>query len=190
VQAACAAVESELGLDNRDLLTIVNAERKKGFRRPDGAQDKRDSSTPPPKEPAGTDLQLEADFLALLTEEKGEFIPWAVNELSPEVFHHGDFRRLFEALSSGEMKAEELNGVAELSPSFLRIEDRTEKKHREAMLIDLASALRKRHLKRQLAQLKDRQTEAEKAGETEKALQLAQQMVLLKRQYSQGVEAK
>ncbi|HEY5039055.1 MAG TPA: DNA primase, partial [bacterium] len=32
VLAACSAVESELGLDNRDLLTIVNAERKKkGF---------------------------------------------------------------------------------------------------------------------------------------------------------------
>jgi DNA primase len=34
VLAACAAVESELGLGDRDLLAIVNAERKKGPKRP------------------------------------------------------------------------------------------------------------------------------------------------------------
>ncbi len=191
VQAACAAVESEWGLDNRDLLTIVNSERKRGVRRPGGAAPEageprasRGEGTPA----ASNDTRMEADFLALLIEERGEFVPWAVNELSPEVFYGENFRRLFERLSAGEMKAEELNGVPELEPSFIRIENQTEKKHREAMLIDLAAALKKRHLRNQLADLKNRQAEAEKAGEVEKALSLAQQMILLKRQYSQEVE--
>ncbi len=195
VQAACSAIESELGLDNRDLLTIVNTERKKGVRRPAGtgfepkpAGDEKAAVSQ--KETGKNDSQMEADFLALLTEERGDFIPWAVNELSPEVFQREDFRQLFERLSSGEMKPEELNQVADLESSFIRIENETEKKHREAMLIDLVTALKKRHLKRQLAQLKGRQTEAEKTGEVEEALSLAQQMMVLKRQSSQEAEPK
>lgn len=194
VQTACATVESELGLTARDLIGIVNAERKKGARRPSVTGGEGAPSggpvLPATKKENANDLQMEADFLALLVEEKGEFIPWAVNELSPEVFQKEDFRRLFERLSAGEMKAEELNQVPELEPSFLRIENQTEKKHREAMLIDLAAALKKRHLRNQLAEIKARQSEAEKAGEVEQALSLAQQMVLLKRQYSQEVETK
>ncbi len=195
VQAACAAIESELGLDNRDLLTIVNTERKKGVRRPSGAgfDLKPAGEEKPPvskKETGKYDSQIEADFLALLTEERGDFIPWAVNELSPDVFLREDFRKLFERLSSGEMKPEELNQVSDLEPSFIRIENETEKKHREAMLIDLAGALRKRRLKNQLAELRGRQTEAEKAGEVEEALSLAQQMMVLKRQSSQEAEPK
>jgi hypothetical protein len=195
VQAACAAIESELGLDNRDLLTIVNAERKKGVRRPviDRAesQEAKGEGTPgSKKESSANQTVIEADFLALLVEEKGEFVPWAANELSPAVFQTENFRGLFERLSSGEMKAEELNQVPDLEPSFLRIENQTEKKRREAMLIDLAAALKKRHLKNQLAELKTRQAEAEKAGQVEQALSLAQQMIVLKRQYSQEVESK
>src|SRR5581483_927060 len=99
VQAACAAIESELGLDHRDLLSIVNTERKKGGRKPPadvpGAQ--ADANLLAKKEKGeANDLQIEADFLTLLTEEKGAFIPWAVNELSPEVFHRESFRHLFE----------------------------------------------------------------------------------------------
>ncbi len=194
VQAACSAIESELSLDNRDLLTIVNSERKKGFRKP------APETSAPKSEAAGVltakaiekpeDFQLESDFLALLTEERGEFIPWAVNELSPEVFLKQNFRQLFERLSAGEMKAEELNQVSELEPSFIRIENQSEKKHREAMLVDLAAALKKRQMKHQMTELKNQQAEAEKAGESEKALSLAQQMVVLKRQYSQEVETK
>jgi hypothetical protein len=45
-------------------------------------------------------------------------------------------------------------------------------------------------LKRQLAELKGRQTEAEKTGEVEAALSLAQQMMVLKRQFSQEAEPK
>lgn len=193
VQAACSAVESELALDSRDLLTIVNAERKKGGRRPaaDQPSSKEEGTAGAKKElGAQSDSELEADFLALLTEEKGEFVPWAKEELTSEVFQGEDLRRLFEKLCAGEMKAEELSAVAELSPSFLRIEARTEKRKREAMLIDLAGALKKRRLKRQLSELKDRQAEAEKAGEAEKALMLAQQMMLLKRQSSNEVESK
>jgi len=77
-----------------------------------------------------------------------------------------------------------------LAPSFLRIESQSEKRMREAMLADMAKALKKRHLKHQLSELKDRQAEAERSGETEKSLLLAQEMVLLKRQYSQEVEPK
>lgn len=192
VLAACAAVESELGLDNRDLVTIVNAERKKGFRRPavERTEPQKSKGEGTPVSQKETGAPIEADFLALLVEENGEFVPWAVNELSPDVFQAENFRQLFERLSAGEMKVGELNQVPELEPSFLRIENQTEKKHREAMLIDLAAALKKRHLKHQLAELKARQAEAEKAGEVEQALSLAQQMILLKRQYSQEVETK
>jgi DNA primase len=195
VQAACSAIESELGLDNRDLLTIVNTERKKGVRPTaatrvevtEAAVDGPASSKPVF---AANDLQIEADFLALLTEENGEFVPWAVNELSPEVFLVENFRQLFEELSAGDIKPEQLNQVPELAPSFIRIENQSEKKHREAMLNDLAMALKKRYIKRQLADLKYRQAEAEKAGDVQQALLLAQQMVMLKRQHSQEVESK
>jgi hypothetical protein len=136
------------------------------------------------------DFQMEADFLALLVEERGEFIPWAVNELSPEVFRAENFRLLFEKLGAGEMKAEELNRIPELEPSFIRIENQSEKRHREAMLAELVTALKKRHFKRQSAELKSRQAEAEKAGNAEQAMLLAQQMMVLKRQYSQEVESK
>jgi hypothetical protein len=184
-----------LGLDNRDLLTIVNTERKKGVRKttPDrveasGATEEISSKAKPAF--GVGDLQMEADFLALLTEQNGEFVPWAVNELSPEVFFAENFRQLFEELSGGDVKPEQLNQVPELEPSFIRIENQSEKKHREAMLIDLAAALKKRYVKRQLVDLKNRQAEAEKAGDAQQALLLAQQMVDLKRLHSQEVESK
>jgi len=195
VQAACAAIESELGLDNRDLLTIVNTERKKGGQKPavervEASGVKADDSASSKPEFGAGDAQMEADFLALLTEEKGEFVPWAVNELSPEVFFVENFRQLFEELGAGDMKSDQLNQVPELEPSFIRIENQSEKKHREAMLIDLATALKKRHVKRQLADLKNRQAEAEKAGDAQQALLLAQQMMTLKRQHTQEVKSK
>jgi DNA primase len=195
VQAACSAIESELSLDNRDLLTIVNTERKKGTRRTfvemeAVTETKEEKVTAAQKKSDKVDWQVEADFLALLTEERGEFVPWAVNELSPEVFLSENFRQLFEELSSGDLKSEQLNQVPELEASFIRIENQSEKKHREAMLIDLATSLKKRYFKRQLAELKNQQTEAEKAGNAEQALQFAQQMIVLKRQYSQEVESK
>jgi DNA primase len=189
--AACAAIESELSLDARTLVDMVNAERKKGGarKRADEPREPKAGETPASKEEK-IDNRLEADFLALLTEQNGEFLPWAVNELSPEAFQTEGFRRLFEKLSEGGLKTGELNGVEELSPSFLRIESESEPRMREAMLIDLASALKKRWLKRQLSDLKAKQSEAEKAGKTEEALGLAQEMVLLKRRYSQEVEPK
>jgi len=193
VQTACAAVESELGLTARDLIEIVNAERKKGVRK--AAGDRVGPANPPAVEGAPSledkkDFQMEADFLAFLSEERGEFIPWAKDELLPEVFSREGFRQLFEKLCAGEMKVEELNRIPDLAPSFIRMENETGKKHREGMLIDLAQALRKRHLKRQMSDLRNRQVEAEKAGEVEKAQLLAQQMMMLKRQYSQGVGIK
>jgi len=194
VQAACAAIESELGLDNRGLLAIVNSERKKGFRRPMAdaktADGKEASSPPQGAKTRLAELPIEADFLALLVEENGEFVPWAVNELSPEVFQKENLRQLFEKLSAGEMKVGELNQVPELEPSFLQIESKTEKKHREAMLIDLAARLKKRHMEWRLSELKRQKDEAEKAGEAEQVMLLGQQMFVLKRQYSQEVETK
>ena len=191
VQAACATVEAELGLTARDLIAIVNAERKKGARRPatEAPAPKAEGTPGPNQGPNAGEVQIEADFLALLTEERGEFIPWAKDELSPEVFGNENFRQLFEKLCLGTMKVEELNQVTELGPSFIAIEARVGKKAREAMLIDLAQAMKKRYLKRQLSDLKARQAEAEKAGQDEQALKLAQEMVVLKRQYSQGVES-
>ena len=40
VQSACAAVESEMGLDNRDFLALVNEARKKGVRKNGGGNGK------------------------------------------------------------------------------------------------------------------------------------------------------
>ena len=185
VQAACSAIESELLLNNRDLLTIVNSERKKGGR---SALAPRGVPEEPAKTSAATapnDYRMEADFLALLTEQNGEFVPWAVNELSPEVFQREDFRKLFEHLSAGDMKPEELSQVQDLQASFLFIESRTEPKHREAMLNDLATALKKRRVRRQMSDLREKQAQAEKEGLTETALRLAQEMVVLKRQFEQ-----
>jgi DNA primase len=188
IQAACAAIESELGLDNRDMLAIVNAQRKKGpANRP--AARPEENAAPVPKE-NGTDFQIEADFLALLTEENGAFVPWAQKELSPEVFLDEKLGKLFEEVQSGTMTWKDLAAAPELEPSFLKIESRTEKRMRETMLLELAVALKKRFLKRQMDSIKTRQVEAEKAGETEKVLQLGQQIVVLKQQYSQGVEPK
>ncbi|HXL72466.1 MAG TPA: hypothetical protein VN963_02470, partial [bacterium] len=195
VQAACSAIESELSLDNRDLLSIVNTERKKGVRKT--VTDKVEASTakaeglpnPKPEFDSG-DLRMEADFLALLTEQSGEFVPWAVNELSPEVFFVENFRQLFEELSAGDVKPEQLNQIPELEASFIRIENQSEKKHREAMLSDLAAALKKRHLKRQLADLNNRKLEAIKSGNEEQAILLAQELRDLKKLHSQEVESK
>jgi DNA primase len=189
VQAACSAIESELALDNRDLLTIVNSERKKGPRMP-APRSEPGASPAPTSKPPLADAQIESDFLALLTEQNGEFVPWAVNEISPEVFQREDFRKIFEHLSAGDMKPEELNKVADLEASFLRIEGSVEPKRREAMLNELASALKKRDLKKKMSDLKARQAQAEKDGNSDTALQLAQEMVLLKRHFSQEVEPK
>ncbi len=188
IQAACAAVESELGLDNRDMLSIVNAERKKGTRgKPPGSPEEKGPSVPPEKE---TDFQMEADFLALLTEENGAFVPWAQKELSPELFFVEGVRRLFEGVQSGAVTWKDLTAAPELGAAFMGIESRTKERVRETLLLELATALRKRFLKRRMDEVKARQVEAEKAGETERALQLVQEMAALKRQYSQGIGLK
>jgi len=189
LQAACASIESELLLDNRDLLNVVSLERKKAGQK----RNFDEARAPKPGGPAptvkeATDSRLEADFLALLTEQNGEFLPWAVNELSPEAFPTEALRRLFERLQEGSLEPKELTGIEELAPSFLRIESESEPRMREAMLIDLATALKKRQLKRQLAELKERQAVAEKEGRSEEALEMAQQMMLLKRRQTQEVE--
>ena len=186
VQAACAAVESELGLDNRDMLSIVNDERKRGPSARAAAS--RTLETPPPRAEEGKDAQMEADFLALLTEEDGAFVPWAVKELPPEVFFDGKLKALFERVRSGALSWRDLTSAPELQAAFLGIEARAKREVRETMLLELAEALRKRSLKRQMEDLKAQQLEAEKAGEAEKALELGQQYVALKRRISQGVE--
>jgi len=189
VQSACAAVEAELGLDNRDMLSIVNAERKKGPGRSAPTPSAGKEETPRPREKQ-VDFQMESDFLALLTEENGAFVPWAQKEISTEVFYEEKFRKLFEGIQAGSTAWQDLKTVGELEASFLKVEAETQKRTREALLLDLANALKKRHLKRQMDALKGLQAEAEKAGEMEKALQLGQEIVILKRQYSQGVELK
>jgi DNA primase len=186
VLAACAAIESEMGLDPRTMVDLVNSARKKGGSLRTPAASRPSGPAPAAKEAA--DSRLEADFLALLTEQNGEFLPWAVNELSPEAFPTEGLRRLFERLQEGSLEPKGLAGIEELAPSFLRIESESEPRMREAMLIDLAGALKRRLFKRQLAELKERQSVAEREGRSEEALELAQQMVLLKRRQSQEVE--
>ncbi|MGH7739660.1 MAG: DNA primase [bacterium] len=207
VQAACAAIESELSLDNRDLLTLVNIDRKKG-----GARRMAPGGSAAPNAPVVSSKpkgdgseEIESDFLALLTEERGEFVPWAANELSPQYFGNEKFRNLFEKISAGEMKPAELNSVPELEPSFLRMEARAEKRKqdaalwnnktadevdqkerqiREAMILEFAGEIKKRYVKRQMDDLRQKQGEAEKAGNVEEALLFARQMGELKKQFS------
>jgi hypothetical protein len=191
VLAACAAIESELSLDARSLVDIVNAERRKGVRRPvaaSGPSPEGRGQTPPLKGQKA-DEQVEADFLALLTHEDGAFLPWALNELAIEVFQREDFRRLFERLKAGEIKAPDLNRESELEASFIRLEAETQPRVREAMLLDLAKRLKKKHLKQQMEALDAEKNEALKMGSQEKAELLAQQFYLLKKQY-EGVETK
>jgi DNA primase len=203
VQAACAAIESELSLDNRDLLTLVNAARKKGQPRRALSESSADAAASKPK--ADGSEEIESDFLALLTEERGEFVPWAANELSPQYFANEMFRNMFEKLSSGEMKFSELNAVPELEPSFIRIEARAEKRKqdaalwknksadevdqkerqiREAMILELAGVIKKKYFKREMDDLRQKQGEAEKAGRMEDALGFARQLGELKKQSS------
>jgi hypothetical protein len=148
------------------------------------------ATTDSKKELGAGDFQLETEFLVLLGEENGDFIPWAKDELTPEVFEEENLRRLFEALCSGEKSVKELAQIPELQGAFLRIEERAKKGVREAMLGDLAAALKKRYGKKRIAELKNRQVEAEKAGRTEESLALAQELVLLKKRYQQEVEPK
>ena len=107
VLAACAAVESELSLNDRDLTGIIHAERKKDFRKPvtEPKTTKVESTTGSRQDKTAIETnvsQWEADFLALLTEENGDFIPWAVNELSPEVFHLENLRQIFLKMGLGK----------------------------------------------------------------------------------------
>ena len=193
VQSACAAVESEMGLDNRDFLALVNEARKKGVGRAATEAKKSNAEEVPfSKGEKGVvnEGQLEAEFLVLLNEENGDFIPWAKDELTPEVFENENFRHLFEALCSGERSVKDLEQVAELQPAFLRIEARAKKGVREAMLGDLAAALKRRYGKKRLADLKSRQMEAEKAGRFEESMALAQELILVKKQTQQEVELK
>jgi DNA primase len=208
VQAACAAIESELSLDNRDLLTLVNIARKKGGSSRRSAGEGTGAPDKPAvlsKEKTDGSEEVESDFLALLTEERGEFVPWAANELSPQHFANEKFRDLFEKLSSGDMKPSELNAVPELEASFLRIEARAgkrkqdaalwnnksadevdlkERQIREAMILEFAVEVKKRYFKREMDGLKQKQAEAEKAGQMDDALLLARQMSELKKQFS------
>ena len=173
-------------------MALVNEARKKGVRKTVGgtANPKETPASGPAKAPGAGSGQLEAEFIVLLKEENGDFIPWAKDELTPEVFEDENFRKLFEALCSGERSVKELDQIPELQPAFLRIEERAKKAVREAMLGDLAAALKKRHGKRLLADLKDRQIEAEKAGRAEESMALALEMVLVKKRYQQEVEPK
>lgn len=191
VLAACAAIESELLLDARSLVDIVNAARKKGVRYPVRATETakiRDGEGASSLGQKG-DIQAEADFLALLTEENGAFVPWALGELKPEIFHGENFRQLFGKLQTGEMQVQEMNRAPELAPSFMRIEAETQPRMREAMLVDLAKRLKKKHLKQQMEELDIEKNEAIKSGDQEKAMQLAQQIYLLKKRFEE-VETK
>lgn len=83
-----------------------------------------------------------------------------------------------------------MDQIPELQGAFLRIEGNAKKSIREAMLGDLAAALKKRFGKKKMSEVKSRQLEAEKAGLMEESLALAQELVLLKKRYQQEVEPK
>lgn len=192
IQGACAAVEAELGLDNRSLLEIVNAERKKGSR----ASSRMEASVQAAEAPAGAPAspppaedpfhRKEAQFLALLAGDGGKFIPWAREEMKPEHFEDPEMRALFEALPGDEAEAPRaataLQAAPRLENVFMEMEAAPDKyRNREPLLAEISASLKRRTLKKRVAELNLIVKNAESAGDVETAARQALEIAALKR---------
>lgn len=185
IQAACSAVESELGLDNRSLLEIVNSDRRKGART--AAKNERmagpaPGETPPPVIQREDPYQRkELQFLALLAGDGGKFIPWAKEEMVSQHFEDEELRGLFEALPPVESGAESLRKAPALEQVFLEMEAEPSKfRNREPLLAEISASLKRRALKKRVADLNLSLRNAESEGDVETAAKYAQELYSLK----------
>jgi DNA primase len=185
IQAACSAVESELGLDNRSLLEIVNSDRRKVVRT--AVKNEKSSGpalgAPPPPEIQREDPyhRKEMQFLALLAGDGGKFIPWAKEEMAPHHFEDVELRGLFEALPPVESGAESLRNAPALERVFLEMEaEPTKFRNREPLLAEITASLKRRALKKRVADLNLSLRSAESAGDVETAAKHLQELTALK----------
>ncbi len=180
VQAACAAIEGELGLDNFDMRAIVNAERKSGSR-VGPAERQAPVSKVAPLLPG---REVEGEFLALLVADRAEYVKWAVQSVSPDLFIEEDLKVLFSNLIQGSMDAATARMAPALEPFFMQIEAQPDKfQPKKTLITQLYATLEMRHRKRQMILVKEELGAAEKAGEISKAAELAGRFVELKNQY-------
>jgi DNA primase len=184
VQAACAAVESELGAGKLDLLAIVNAERKRPVPRaaPSGAVAAPVAGFP-------RDRRMEADFLALLAYGQAEFVHWASQEVSPDLFMEEDLKALFTRLAMGDLSPAEVQAQEGLTPHFLELEERLSARREESrrdelrktLLTQMYASLEMRLQKRRMQELRAEQVAAEKAGDIGRAAELGREIAEWKR---------
>jgi DNA primase len=189
IQAACSAVESELGLDNRSLLEIVNSDRRKGprtqskYEKSTDEASKATAAAPPPREDPYR--RKEMQFLALLGGDGGKFIPWAKEEMTAVHFEVEEFRNLFEALSPDASGAESLLQAPALERVFLEMEAEPNKfRNREPLLAEISASLKRRALKNRIADLNLKLRNAESEGDVENAARQAQEISALKKDLS------
>jgi len=189
IQAACAAVEAELGVGNLDLLAIVNSERRKTGGKPVPAGLPQAGSTGSAAGVFPRDRQMEGEFLALLAYGQGEYVNWASQEVSPDLFMEEDLKTLFTKLAMGDMEASELQDQETLSPFFLKLEDllsaRKEESRRDelkkTLITQMYASLEMRLQKRRMQGLRSEQIAAEKAGDIDKAAELGREIAEWKR---------
>jgi DNA primase len=189
IQAACSAVEAELGLDNRSLLDIVNADRRKVAKTPARVDRPAEGGpiAPTPTAPPRVDpyRRKETQFLALLAGDGGKFIPWAKEEMLPSHFEDEELRRLFEDLPPDVSGAAALQKTPVLEGVFLEMEAEPNKfKNREPLLAEISASLKRRALKKRIADLNLSMKNAESTGDVEAAARQAQEIVSLKKDLS------
>ena len=192
VQAACTAVEGEIGVGNLDLLTIVNSERKKGRA---GTSARPSGGASPPADPAPPvavrDRQMEGEFLALLVLGKAEYVRWASQEVSPELFLEEDLKTLFTRLAVSDAKVRDVQREPALEPFFLKLEvllsSHAEESKRDylrrTLIAQMYASLEMRHHKRRMEELRRDQGAAEKAGDIDKAVELGRRIVEVKAKF-------
>lgn len=186
VQAACASIEDEMGAGNLDLLAIVNAEKRKpGTNRsmdPGGL----------PAAPGRTflrDRQMEGEFLGLLAYGKAEYVRWASQDVSPDLFMEEDLKILFTRLAVAELQASDLQKEGVLEPFFLKLEtlfgtmkeESRRDELRETLITQMYASMEMRHHKRRMNELKEEQSVAEKAGNMDRATEISREIVDWKR---------
>lgn len=185
IQAACMAVESEVGLDYRTFLDLVNQARKKSQRIPRG---KTKVNTEPPLSSIDP-WEIEGCFFALLSKDEGKYIPWIKTELAKEMFVTQEGQAVFERITQEDFGGKDLMHQPEVESWIIKIESFPDQyKNWREMLIELLQTIKKRYFKEQIQTLKEQQKMAEKESNMIKAVELGEKIREIKLQIL-GVES-